>query len=221
MFFGRYFLECEKRLNNMKTNNNISVFSNKVANNMQTLNATATGAKNEIKSAKSSPMYFVNILNKLARKNELVNATNLRELGAKVRYAAILQGKEIPTSAPFNLYVFTKDFKGRVCYKKHANTMPKFGLEIVSISENGFEYLCPVTMSESGFVTAYKYILAAAAKEADKVARANNRESAKAAKKSAKAKAQALKEEQQQARELFAAGKLTAEEFAKIMIKCA
>lgn len=205
----------------MKTNNNISVFSNKVANNMQTLNATATGAKNEIKSAKSSPMYFINILNKLARKNELVNATNLHELGAKVRYAAILQGKEVPTNTPFNLYVFTKDFKGRVCYKKHANTMPKYGVEIVSISVTGFEYLCPVTMSETGFVTAYKYVLAAAAKEADKVARANNREAAKAAKKSAKAAAEALKEEQKQARELFAAGKLTAEEFAKIMVKCA
>jgi len=209
----------------MKTNNNVSVFSNKVANNMQTLNATTTGAKNEIKSAKSSPMYFVNILNKLARKNEFVNATNLHELGAKVRYAAILQGKEVPTNTPFNLYVFTKDFKGRVCYRKHSNTMPKWGIEIVSISETGFEYLCPVVMTESGFVTAYKCVLAAAAKEADKIARANNRETAKAArkeaKKTAKAAAAALKEEQQEARELFAAGKINAEEFAKIMVKCA
>ena len=204
----------------MKTNN-ISVFNDKVADNMQTLNATATGAKAEIKTAKASPMYYVNALNKLARKNELVNAVNLHELGAKVRYAAILLGKEVSTSAPFNLYVFTKDFKGRVCYKKHSNTMPKWGVEIVSISANGFDYLCPVTMSETGFVTAYKYVLAAAAKEADKVARANNREAAKAAKKSAKAKANALKEEQQQARELFAAGKISAEEFAKVMIKCA
>jgi hypothetical protein len=204
----------------MKTNN-ISVFDNKVANNMQTLNATITGAKAEIKTAKSSPMYYVNVLNKLARKNEYVNAVNLHELGAKVRYAAILLGKEVPTNAPFNLYVFTKDFRGRVCYLKHSNNMPKWGLEIVSISAKGFEYLCPVTMSENGFVTAYKYILSASAKEADKVARTNNREATKAAKKSAKAKANALKEEQQQARELFAAGKLTTEEFAKIMIKCA
>lgn len=205
----------------MKTNNNISVFNNKVANNMQTLNTTATGAKAEIKTAKSSPMYFINALNKLARKNELVNATNLHELGTKVRYAAILLGKEVPTSAPFNLYVFERDFSGRVCYRKHSATMPKWGVEIVSISASGFDYLCPVTMSENGFVTAYKYVLAAAAKEADKVARANNREAAKAAKKSTKAKAAALKEEQQQARELFAAGKISAEEFAKIMIKCA
>lgn len=204
----------------MKTNN-ISVFNDKFANNMQTLTATTQGAKAEIKTAKSSPMYYINALNKLARKNELVNAVNLHELGAKVRYAAILLGKEVSTSAPFNLYVFTKDFRGRVCYRKHSATMPKWGVEIVSISAKGFDYLCPVTLSESGFVTAYKYVLSAAAKEADKVARANNRESAKAAKKSAKAKAQALKEEQQQARELFAAGKLTAEEFAKIMIKCA
>lgn len=204
----------------MKTNN-ISVFNDKVANNMQTLSATTSGAKAEIKAAKSSPMYFVNVLNKLARKNEYVNATNLHELGAKVRYAAILLGKEVPTVVPFNLYVFTKDYNGRVCYRKHSKTMPKWGVEIVSISASGFDYLCPVTMSENGFVTAYKYVLSAAAKEADKVARANNREAAKAAKKSAKAKAQALKEEQQQARELFAAGKLTAEEFAKIMIKCA
>lgn len=204
----------------MKTNN-VSVFDNKFANNMQTLNATTTGAKAEVKAAKSSPMYYVNALNKLARKNELVNATNLHELGAKVRYAAILLGKEVPTNAPFNLYVFTKDFKGRVCYTKHAKSMPKWGLEIVSISANGFDYLCPVTMSENGFVTAYKYVLSAAAKDADKVARANNREATKEAKKSAKAKAKALKEEQQQARELFAAGKLTAEEFANIMIKCA
>ena len=204
----------------MKTNS-ISVFNDKVANNMQTLNTTAAGAKAEIKTAKSSPMYFVNVLNKLARKNEYVSATNLHELGAKVRYAAILQGKEVPTSAPFNLYVFTKDFRGRVCYKKHANTMPKWGVEIVSITENGFDYLQPVTMSECGFISAYKYVLSAAAKAADKVARTNNREAAKAAKKSAKAKAKALKEEQQQAKELFAAGKLTAEEFAAIMIKCA
>lgn len=209
----------------MKTNNNVSVFSNKVANNMQTLNATTTGAKNEIKSAKSSPMYFVNVLNKLARKNELVNATNLHELGVKVRYAAILQGKEVSTNAPFNLYVFTKDFKGRVCYTKHAKSMPKYGLEITGISESGFDYLCPVTMSETGFITAYKYVLSSAAKDADKVARANNRENAKAARKEAKKSAaaakEALKEEQRQARELFAAGKLTAEEFAKIMVKCA
>ena len=205
----------------MKTNNNISVFNDKVANNMQTLNATTAGAKAEIKTAKSSPMYFINALNKLARKNEYVNATNLHELGAKVRYAAILLGKEVSTSAPFNLYVFTKDFRGRVCYRKHSATMPKWGLEIVSISAKGFEYLQPVTMSECGFVSAYKYVLSAAAKAADKVARANNREAAKAAKKSAKAKANALKEEQQQAKELFAAGKITVEQFAAIMVKCA
>ena len=205
----------------MKTNNNISVFNNKVANNLQSLNTTAVGAKAEIKTAKSSPMYFVNALNKLARKNEYVNATNLHELGAKVRYAAILLGKEVPTNAPFNLYVFTKDFRGRVCYTKHSNTIPKWGLEIVAISESGFDYLQPVTMSECGFISAYKYVLSAAAKAADKVARANNREAAKAARKSAKAKADALKAEQQQAKELFAAGKLTAEQFAAIMVKCA
>ena len=197
------------------------LFNNSRSDNFRELTATKKGAKVEVKTAEKSPMYHVNNLNRLAKKNEYVKGECIKDLGMKVRYLAIMQGKEVSTLTPFNLYVFERDhIANRVCYRKHSKTMPKWGVEIVSISEDGFEYLCPVKMTDNGFIDAYHAILAKYAKEADKECREAER-TARKANKTTKADARrALAKEQSQARELFAAGKISESEFAKIMVKC-
>lgn len=197
------------------------LFDNSRNDNFRELTATKRGAKVEVKTAEKSPMYHVNNLNRLAKKNEYVKGENIKELGAKVRYLAIMLGREVSTLAPFNLYVFERDsIASRVCYRKHSKTMPKWGVEIVSITEKGFEYLCPVKMTDNDFIDAYHAILTKYAKEADIKCREAERLARKANKTTKADARKALAKEQSEARELFAMGKITESEFAKIMVKC-
>ena len=87
---------------------NVSELMN--ANNFSELTDVCNGAKKEVKSAKKNLFFFINTLNKLARKNEFVNGVNLKELGKKVRNYAVNCGYDVSTNSPFNAYLFINSY---------------------------------------------------------------------------------------------------------------
>ena len=113
------------------------------------------GAKSEVKKTKESIMYFVNILNKLYRKNEYANNTNLKEFAKDFRLYCIENGIDVSTKAPFNAYVFTK-VNGIVCYKHTKHVTTKSGY--FAIAEDIVTWK-KVTLTESGVLSAYKHLI--------------------------------------------------------------
>lgn len=187
-------------------------------NNFVNVKESANHAIAAVSQARQNIMYFVNIFNKYARKNELCESTDMAAFGKLVQAYSKEHG--IDTGTLFNAYLFTK-VNGVPCYKhvKHVKAGGKF-----AITEDIITWQ-PVKLTEKGVLSAYKYILGLDAKQADKAARAHNREINKAARKAeSKEKAaarKALKAEQNEARELFAKGIMCAEQFAAIMAKVA
>ena len=159
---------------------NVSELMN--TNNFSELTNVCKGANNEVKTAKKNLFFFINTLNKLARKNEFIDGVNLKELGKKVRNYAINLGYDISTNNPFNAYLFTNSF-GVTCYKV---TRKVKSSSAFAIDETIIDYK-RVKMSENGLINAYKYVLGIEAKELDKTARAHNKEVNKTNKKSANA----------------------------------
>ena len=190
------------------------VFNEKVANNFGTLKETGKGAKLEIKEKRQSIMYFVNILNREAKKNAEIEGVNLKELSLKVQRFARLQGFE--TATGFNAYLFTK-VNNVSCYKKV--THRKQGAAF-AISEDIVTWQ-PVKLSEIGLINAYLYILGQAAKAADNVAK----QAAKAARKAENSKQaearKALKKQQAEALKAFQRGEIPLSVFAEIMKQAA
>lgn len=122
---------------------------NKVVNN------DYKGAKSEVKQTKQSIMYFVNILNKLYRKNEYASNTNLREFAKDFRLYCIEHGIDVSTQAPFNAYVFSR-INGVVCYKHTKHVTTKTGA--FAIAEDIVTWR-KVTLTESGVLSAYKHLI--------------------------------------------------------------
>lgn len=185
------------------------------------LSNVANNANNDVK--KLNHMYFVNQLNKLARKNEYCENTNILELGKMARNFAIDKGFELKNGTYYSLYLFKKDSLGRPCVTKTSKTCPKFGVDLVNIEPNKWTYLQPIALSLSGVIMATKKVLGVDAKKADKEARAINKEARRNFKKSENAaKSEARKElkRQQKAAVLsFNNGTMCAEEFAAIMAR--
>lgn len=194
-----------------------SIFNAKSVTNYSELTKCTKGAKFEVKEVRKNIMYFVNNLNKMYKRGEFFAGENLVELGRKVRAKGIDLGHEVSTNAPFNIYLFTK-VNGVVCYKytKHVNT--KSGAFAISEDVTTWRN---VTLSESGLIDAYKYLLGIDAKAADKAAKEANKVAKKATNKAAKDAKKALKDEQKQARIDYNNGKITVEQFAAIMAKVA
>lgn len=197
------------------------IFNNSSVNNKKQLNETTAAASNDIKSM--SIMYYVNQLNKLARKNEFVNDTNIKDLGKMLQ-------QHTGEKDLFTARCFTKDINGRSCtianYKGDISPVELIHGEIVTdkgnelrLSADGENVVMfkPVQMSLTGLITAYKAILTPVAAAADKAAREQQREQRKAANKSAAAARKAIREQQKQAIEDYRNGKIDINEFAKIM----
>lgn len=186
------------------------------ANNYSELVNSAKGAKVEMKAAKANIMYWVNMFNKYARKNDIINGVNIKDLGNKVREYSLQHGIEAP--GLYNAYIFTK-VNGLSCYKKmtHKKASKAFAVDVDITTWQ------PVSMTENGFINACKAVLSIDAKAADRAAREHNKcvnNAARKAETNAKAAARkTLKAEQKAAREAFAAGKMCMEEFATIMAK--
>lgn len=206
--------------NQINSANSANVNSSSV-NNKKQLNATAAAARNDIKSM--SVMYYVNQLNKLARKNEFIEGTNIKDLGKMLQ-------QHTGEKDLFTARCFTKDINGRPCtiatYKGNVTPVELMHGEIVTdkgnelrLSEDGENVVMfkPVQMSLTGLITAYKAILMPLAAAADKAAREQQREQRKAANKSAAAARKAIREQQKQAIEDYRSGKIDINKFAEIM----
>lgn len=149
--------------------NNVKCETNKAA-----VNATAKGAIQEIKSL--SPLYYVNQLNKLSKRNEFVDGVNISALGKMLR--------QIHTEKDaFTLKVFTPDYLGRPCYIRNykgedvtmcdvidgAIACDNKGNE-VRISSDGSRLVVyrAVSLSLSGMIQGFRAILNDAAAAQDK-----------------------------------------------------
>ena len=183
--------------------------------NSKELTELTNRVKSDVKSAKSF-MWYVNNLNKLYVKNAFVDNTNIKEFGKEFAEYCMNHGIECNKKAPFNMYVFTK-VNGVPCYKKtvHKKAGGAFFVDVDIITWQ------TVNLSENGIISAYKYLMNVDKKVLDKQAREHNKQVNKSAKKSVNAAKKALKQEQEQARELYNIGKLTLQEFASIMAKVA
>lgn len=165
--------------------NNVKCETNKAA-----VNATAKGAIQEVK--KLSPLYYINQLNKLSKKNEFVDGVNIAALGKMLR--------QIHTEKDaYTLKVFTPDYLGRPCYIRNykgedvtmsdvidgAIACDNKGNE-VRISSDGSRLVVyrAVSLSLSGMIQGFRAILNDAAAAQDK----EEREALKEVEKQARAK---------------------------------
>lgn len=193
------------------------------ATNKKQLATVTTAAKNDLK--KISIMYYVNQLNKLAKKNEFVENTNIRDLGVMLK-------KHTGEKDLFTARCFEKDYQGRACvvseYKgevsaielQHGDIVTDKGRELrLSSSSDSVVIYKPVALSLPGLVSAYKSILAPVAAAADKAAREQEKENRKTANKTAAAARKAVREQQKQAVIDYNSGKIDISEFAAIMAK--
>lgn len=180
----------------------------RVESKVKSINAHAKDAKVALK--KRGLMYYINELNRLARKNEYIDNTSLLALGKDVREYCTSVGIDVRPNQWFDARVFTL-VEGKSCYKhtKHVKESGYFAQteDIITWKE--------VRLSENGLINAYRYILAQWGKQLDKDARearkALNVEKTKARK--------ALKKEQDKAIIAWRKGEICAEEFAEIMAK--
>lgn len=196
-------------------------FSNSSSDNRKQLANVVNGAKNEIRNM--SIMYYVNQLNKLARKNEFVEGVNIKDLGTLVK--SFSGEKDL-----FTARVFTKDIEGRPCYTAnykgtvtvsdlaHGEIVADKGNEL-RLSSDGESVVMykPVQLSLTGLIAAYKAVLQPAAAAADKAAREQQKAARKSANKAAAAARKLIKEQQKQAIDDYRTGKIDISTFAEIM----
>lgn len=181
--------------------------------------SNVVAAKAEVRNAQSNIMYWVNQLNKLARKNEFCDGVNIRALGKLVRAKVVDAGHDVKDL--FSAYLFTRGIDGRAGY---TYTHRVLAGQRYAISEKITDWR-PVTLSLSGLITAYQRILAPEIFAADTAAKDAARaaakiEKARAAKVRA-ARAKEIRHEQLQARAAYASGEMSVTEFAAVMAKVA
>ena len=184
------------------------ILTNEVTN-VKALNECVKGAKLDVKNTNLGIMYFVNQLNKLAKKNEFIEGVNLLEFGKRVQDYS--KEKDF-----FTARVFTPDSANRPCVKKVAKNIEKpktKGFDIVS--EN--EYLQPITLSLVGLLNAYASLLKVDAKAKDIILLEQAKATNKAKKASEREKAKETKKAQKDAKKRFLGGEISAEEYENIL----
>ena len=185
----------------MKTKNFNEIFtqSENECTNTQALAQSVKGARKEIKSL--SHLYFVNQLNKLAKKNEFLQGVNLNEFGKMLQ--SVTSEKDL-----FTLKCFEKDLFGVPSYVK-TRKVKKSGAFMIDETITERKQVKP---SLTGLLSAYRDILAPVAKEQDKALSDITRKARTEARK-------ALRLEQDQARNDYMTGKIDINEFSRIMLK--
>lgn len=130
--------------------------TNVVSNAIKEITADSKLAKESVKSKVLGIMYFVNQLNKLAKKNEYIDGVSLANFGKRVK--TLSNEKDF-----FTAKLFTPDSQNRASYIKTAKNVDKYvakGYDKVSDTE----YRQPVVLSLSGLISAYTYLLKQAEK---------------------------------------------------------
>ena len=139
-------------------------------NNVKNVNGVATRAKNDVKNV--SFMYFVNMLNKFAKKNEFCDNTNVKEL--------LLAFREATGYNVFTSRVFEKDYAKRSClvrtYKgsvtaadmAHGDTITDENGNELILSDDGqsVRMLRPIALTRTAIIDAYKAIIMPGARHA-------------------------------------------------------
>lgn len=155
-------------------------------------NVVGEGRK-ELKTTFSSPFAIVNLLNKVAKGDmskvkdcEGLTYENIKNVSKFVK--ALHAGRYA-----FDCVIFPKDSKGRFCTIAKTKKMPKFGVDLVDVNVEGFQYYQPIALNVTAFYNAF----AKAAKVEIKAAEKAKKEEEKAAEKAAKA---LLSEEEKAAR---------------------
>lgn len=193
-------------------------FNAESINNVKNVNCVAAKAKNDVKNV--SFMYFVNMLNKFAKKNEFCDNTNVKEL--------LLAFREATGYNVFTSQVFEKDYAKRSClvraYKGsvtaddlvHGDTITdENGNELIlSADGKSVRVLRPIALTRTAIIDAYKAIILPAARTADNTARAKVREEKKQARAS-------LRAEKKQAQAAYNRGAITFAQYTAIMTKTA
>lgn len=161
-----------------------------VFSSVKCFNETNTMAKRELNGIFKNPFVVINLLNK-AYKGDFEKINNCEGI---TRESIVLIGKTLKSlhkySTPFAYdYLFdagvcAKDSKNRLCTIATSKVMPKWGVDLVSVDENGYKYFKPVMCS----VTSIYNVFAKAAKLAVK-SDENELNSAKKAAKKANEKA--------------------------------
>ena len=187
----------------MKTNVNFS------AENVKNVRNNHKQAKEAVSGL--GVMYYVNQLNKLARKNEYLNAEDVRAFGKDVKAYCEAMGITVKENCWFDARVFVL-VDGVSCYKIVKHVTPKSGYFAI---EEDIVTCKKVTLTLKGVLAAFKAVVVQRARQLDKEARAVLKEENKEINKRRKA----LKAEQAQAIIDFKSGKLCAEEFAEIMAR--
>lgn len=195
-------------------------FNAESANNVKNVNNAAKGALQDIK--RLSFMYFVNQLNRLAKKNEFCENVNVREL--------LTAYKEATGQAAFSSSSFEKDTFHRSCIVKaykgaitaealheamaHGDTLSDDKGQELILSADGqaVRVLAPIALTLPAVLNAFKVVTLPAAREADKEARAKVREE----KKQARA---ALRAEKKQAQAAYNRGAISFAQYSIIMAK--
>lgn len=172
------------------------------------ITATAVAQVNEVSH---NIMYYVRALNALAAKNDFCDGVKVLDLGVLCQELLTAdQRKRMKCGQLFSAYLFKKDSKGRACIVKVSKRCPRFGLDLYSVNENGWQYLAPITLTLAGVCRAFKYVVDSAAKAKETEAKKANK-SVKTIKGVANMLAKALKY-----------GIITEEEYeAQMRAKCA
>lgn len=90
---------------------------------------------------------------------------NIRLVAYKVQTLHNTTGKY------FDICVFPKNSKGISCIVKHSKRMPAWGMEIVNVSENGFDYLAPIQTTDKAVFNAFCTVAKIDIKETEKAAK--------------------------------------------------
>lgn len=126
------------------------------------ITATAVAQVDEVSH---NIMYYVRALNSLAAKNDFCDGIKVLDLGVLCQELLTPeQQQKMKCGQLFSAYLFKKDSRGRSCVVKVSKRCPRFGLDLYSVNEKGWEYLAPVTLSLKGVCHAFKYVVDSAAK---------------------------------------------------------
>ena len=125
-------------------------------------------AKYEFTEIQKSIFVCENHLNKAAKgtaEYSGMSNENIKLVAYKVQSMHNNKGKY------FDICVFPKNSKGVSCVVKHSKSMPKWGYDIVDVSDKGFDYLVPISTTDKAVFAAFCAIAKVDIKETEKAAK--------------------------------------------------
>lgn len=182
-------------------------------------NEVVTSGREELKDVFSNPFVIINALNKAAKgdfsKMKNCEGLTFENVQAVAKVIKSLHGNRYA----FDTCLLRKDSKGRFCRISKSKVMPKWGFDLVDISEKGFLYLKPIALNEIAYYNAFVALAKAEISKAEKARKKAEKEAEKAAKATlSKAQKKAKSANEKAYKELcakFYKGEICAEEFAE------